>query len=199
MTPDGPDATTRTISLQFYDAVAPLVNELGRAMAVALDQGHAALLVVTDATRRMLEEQLTKRGIDAAASRRLGQYVYLDGLRTLSKITIGGNADPERFHEIVGRPVKRLLRQYPGLWMYGEMAAIMWLEGYEQGALKVDKLWASFAEEQPVVSCVAFPVEAMSWPIVVDSLQQSVADQVRKMANGSAIALATHHGPVSNS
>jgi len=49
------------------------------------------------------------------------------------------------------------------------------------------------------VSCVAFPVEAMSWPIVVDSLQQSVSDQVRKMANGSAIALATHHGPVSNS
>lgn len=199
MNSNGPDATTGAISLQFYDAVAPLVTELGRAMAVALDQGHAALLVVTDATRQMLEEQLLKRGIDAGASRRLGQYVYLDGLRTLSKIAVGGDPDPDRFHEVVGRPVERLVRQYPGLWMYGELAAIMWSEGYEQGALEVDRLWASFAEEWPVVLCVAFPVEAMSWPIVVDSLQQSVADQVRKMANGSPIALATHHGPTSDS
>jgi hypothetical protein len=199
MNPNGPDASTRAISLQFYDAVAPLVNELGRAMAVALDQGHAALLVVTDATRRMLEDQLMKRGIDAAASRRLGQYVYLDGVRTLSKIAIGGDPDPERFHEIVGRPVERLVRQYPGLWMYGELAAIMWTEGHERGALEVDKLWASFAEEQPVVLCVAFPVEAMSWPIVADALQRSVADQVRKMANGSSIALAIHRGPAGDS
>jgi hypothetical protein len=120
-------------------------------------------------------------------------------VRTLSKIAIGGDPDPERFHEIVGRPVERLVRQYPGLWMYGELAAIMWTEGHERGALEVDKLWASFAEEQPVVLCVAFPVEAMSWPIVADALQRSVADQVRKMANGSSIALAIHRGPAGDS
>jgi hypothetical protein len=49
------------ISLQFYDEVAPLVNELGRAMSVALDQNHSAICVVADSTRLMLEEQLTKR------------------------------------------------------------------------------------------------------------------------------------------
>ena len=122
--------TARAISLQFYKAVAPLVNELGRAMAVALDQGHATMLVVTDATRQMLEEQLTKRGIDVGASRRRGQYVFLDGLRTLEKCVADGESDPARFEEIVGRPVERLVREYPGVWLYGELAAILWAEGY---------------------------------------------------------------------
>ncbi len=193
-----PQTTARAISLQFYKAVAPLVNELGRAMAVALDQGHATMLVVTDATRQMLEEQLIKRGIDVGASRRCGQYVFLDGLRTLEKCVADGESDPARFEEIVGRPVERLVREYPGVWLYGELAAILWAEGYPQGALEVDKLWASLAEERPVVLCVAFPVEALTWPIVVDALQQSVADQVRAMAQGSAIALAVHRGPTND-
>lgn len=195
MRPTGYLATGSAISLQFYEAVAPLVNELGRAMAVALDQGHAAMLVVTDATRQMLEEQLTKRGIDVEASQRRGQYVYLDGLRTLEKCTVGGVPEPDRFQELVERPVERLVREYRRVWMYGELAAILWSQGHENGALKVDQLWAACADAQPVVLCAAFPVEAMLWPIVVDVLQQSVAEQVRAMANGSPIALAVHHGP----
>ena len=129
-----PQTTARAISLQFYKAVAPLVNELGRAMAVALDQGHATMLVVTDATRQMLEEQLIKRGIDVGASRRRGQYVFLDGLRTLEKCVADGESDPARFEEIVGRPVERLVREYPGVWMYGELAAILWAEGHPSRA-----------------------------------------------------------------
>jgi MEDS: MEthanogen/methylotroph, DcmR Sensory domain len=192
-------ATGTAISLQFYEAVAPLANELGRAMAVALDQGHAALLVVTDATRQMLEEQLVRRGIDVDASRRRGQYVYLDGLRTLEKCTVGGMPEPARFQELVERPVERLVREYSRVWMYGELAAILWTQGHERGALEVDQLWAACADAQPVVLCAAFPVEALSWPVVADALQESVADQVRAMANGSPIALAVHTGPKGDS
>ncbi len=195
MNKNAPRATASAISLEFYEAVAPLVNELGRAMAVALDQGHAAMLVVTDATRQILEGQLFKRGIEVEAARRRGQYVFLDGLRTLEKCVADGHPDPSRFEEIVGRPIERLVREYPGVWMYGELAAILWTNGHPRGAIETDRLWAAFAEEQPVVLCAAFPVEAMSWPIVVETLQQSVADQIRAMANGSPIALAVHHGP----
>lgn len=193
--PHAPRTTANAISLEFYEAVAPLVNELGRAMAVALDQGHAAMLVVTDATRQILEAQLFKRGIDVEAARRRGQYVFLDGLRTLEKCMADGRPDLSRFEEIVGRPIERLVREYPGVWMYGELAAILWMNGHPHGAIEMDRLWASIAEEQPVVLCAAFPVEAMSWPIVVEALKQSVADQIRAMANGSPIGLAVHHGP----
>ena len=79
--------------------------------------------------------------------------------------------------------------------MYGDLASIMWSQGLERGAIELDRLWASLAESEPVVLCTAFPVEALSWPIVVKALQREVADQVRALAKGSSIALAIHRGP----
>lgn len=183
------------ISLQFYEEVAPLLNELARAMCIALDQKHAVLCAVSESTRLILEEQAGKRGIDVAAARDRGQYVCLDGVDVLSEITHRGRPDPVRFHEVIGGHVKRLVRDYAGVWMYGELAAIMWGQGVERGAIELDRLWASLAESEPVVLCAAFPVEALTWPIVVKALQQEVAEQVRKLAKGSSIALAIHHGP----
>jgi hypothetical protein len=188
-------AEDNAVSLQFYDAVAPLINELGRAMCIALDQRHAVLCAVADSTRFVLEEQLTKRGIDVADVRARGQYVYLDGVDVLADITHRGRPDPVRFLEVVGSQVKNLVEEYPGVWMYGELAAIMWGQGLERGAIELDALWASLAESEPVVLCVAFPVEALAWPIVVKALQLEVAEQVRALAKGSSIALAIHHGP----
>lgn len=183
------------VAFQFYDEVAPLVSDLGQAMCVALDQGHAVLCAVTDATRLILEEQLTKRGIDVADARARGQYVYLDGEDVLRQITHNGRPDPARFRDLVAWEVDGLVREHAGVWMYGELAAILWRQGHERGAIELDRLWASVAESEPVVLCVAFPVEALSWPIVVESLQASVAEQIREIAKGSPIALAIHRGP----
>ncbi len=183
------------VSLQFYDDVAPLVTELGRAMCVALDQGHAVLCAVSDSTRLILEEQLTKRGIDVSDVRTRGQYVHLDAAGVLAEITRKGRPDRTRFDDAVGCEVESLVNEYPGVWMYGELAAIMWTQGHERGAIEVDRLWASLAETSPVVLCAAFGVEAMSWPIVAKALQVEVAEQIRALAKGSPIGLAIHRGP----
>ena len=183
------------VSLQFYDAVAPLVAELGHAMCVALDQGHGVLCAVSEPTRLALEKQLSKRGIDVADVRGRGQYVHLDGVDVLSQVAHRGRPDPVRFRDVVGWEVDNLVREYSGVWMYGELAALLWSQGHERGAVEIDRLWASFAESEPVVLCVAFPVEALSWPIVIKALRAEVAEQVRALAKGSSIALAIHRGP----
>lgn len=183
------------VSLQFYDEVEPLVSELGRAMCIALDQGHAVLCAVSDQTRLILEEQLIKRGIDVSDARTRGQYVLLDGVELLADITHKGRPDPVRFRDVVGWEVEGLVREYPGVWMYGELEAIMWTQGNERGAIEINRLWASLAESEPVVLCAAFPVEALSWPLVVKSLQAEVAEHIRALAKGSTIGLAIHRGP----
>src|SRR5207342_3117627 len=80
----GPDADAD--SIRFYKEVAPLVNEIGRAMCVALDQGHAVVMIVTETTRDIMEEQLSTRGIDVADAKRRGQYVCLDAIETLPRV-----------------------------------------------------------------------------------------------------------------
>jgi hypothetical protein len=184
-----------SISLQFYNDVAPLVNELGRAMSVALDLGHGAVCVVADTTRQMLEEQLTKRGIDVAAVRNAGQYVYLDGEDVLTRICVGGHPNAGRFAAVVGAVVERVSGKYPSVWMYGELAALMWSRGNQAGAIELDRLWAAFSDTHPVCLCVAFPVEALTWPVVIEALRAEVANQIRELAKDSAIALAIHRGP----
>jgi hypothetical protein len=79
--------------------------------------------------------------------------------------------------------------------MYGELAAVMWTQRHDRGAIEIDRLWASLVEASPVVLYAAFGVEALSWPIVAKALQAEVAEHIRSLAKGSPIGLAIHHGP----
>jgi hypothetical protein len=185
-----------THSLKFFDDVARLVHEIGRTMCVALDQGHAAVCVVTPATRELLEGQLRERGIDVDDMQRRGQYVHLDAAEALDVIAPDGEGpDASRFDTTVGVVVNRLANTYPRVWMYGELAGLMWMSGNRTGAIALEKMWASFADTHPVCLTVAFPLEVLSYPGVADAIHKVVADQIRILAKDSPLALAVRHGP----
>ena len=80
--------------------------------------------------------------------------------------------------------------------MYGELAGLMWMGGNQTGAVELDRMWTAFADTHPVCLCVAFPLEALSHPVITDAVHQTVADQIRTLANGSPLALAVRHGPL---
>jgi hypothetical protein len=185
----------RDDSVQFYNDLASVMSEMGRILCVALDQGHAAVCIVSEPTRRAFEDQLSKRGIDVAEFRNRHQYVVLDAAETLPKITTNGDPDPILFAEVIGRLIDRLSDQHKGVWMYSELAPQMWRGGNQAGALALEKMWASFADTHPVCLCLAFPVEILSWPIVIEAMQQVVADHLRTLAKGSTLALAVRRGP----
>lgn len=186
-----------TDSLKFFDDVARLVHEIGRSLCVALDVGHAAVCVVTPATRDLLEKQLRDRGIDVEAVRGQGQYVFLDAAETLEQIAPDGNTpDSGRFDATIGGLVDELAKRHLGVWMYGELAGLMWMGGNQTGAVELDRMWTAFADTHPVCLCVAFPLEALSHPVITDAVHQTVADQIRTLANGSPLALAVRHGPL---
>ncbi len=183
-------------SLKFFDDLARLVHEIGRTMCVALDQGHAAVCVVTPATRDLLEGHLRERGIDVDDMRRRGQYVHLDAAEALDLIAPEGEGpNASRFDTTVGVVVDRLASTYPRVWMYGELAGLMWMGGNRTGAVALEKMWASFADTHPVCLTVAFPLAVLSYPAVAEAIHQVVADQIRILAKDSPLALAVRHGP----
>jgi hypothetical protein len=185
-----------THSLKFFDDVARLLHEIGRTMCVALDQGHAAVCVVTPATRDLLESQLRERGIDVDEVRRRGQYVHLDAAEALDVIARDGEGpNSSRFDATIGVVVDRLAKTYPRVWMYGELAGLLWMGGDRTGAVALEKMWASFADTHPVCLTVAFPLEVLSYPTVAAAIHQVVADQIRILAKDSPLALAVRHGP----
>src|SRR4030095_14084652 len=107
---------TRDDSVHFYSDIAPLMSEMARILCVALDQGHAAVCIVSEPTRLAFEDQLNKRGIDVAAVRDRRQYLCLDVAEMLPKISRSdGGPDPVRFAEVIGRLIDRLSGQYKGV------------------------------------------------------------------------------------
>jgi hypothetical protein len=183
-------------SLKFFDDVTPLVEEMARTMGVALDLGHAAICIVTPATRTLLEGQLCDMGIDVEAMQRCGQYVHLDAAETLRQIlSDGARPKKERLDTVIGTHVDHLASDYAGVWMFGELAGLLWVRGDHVGALEIEKMWWSFADTHPVCLCVAFPLEALSHFVVVKEIHEVVADQIRTLANNSSLGLAVRHGP----
>jgi hypothetical protein len=130
--------------------------------------------------------------------RNRGQYVCFDAAETIPRILINGAPDRIRFSAVVGDLIDRLSSEYKGVWMFGELAAQLWLAGDETGAMELENLWTSLAETHPVCLCVAFPVEILSRPAVARTVQKVVADHLRILAKDSPLALALHRGPNPN-
>lgn len=148
--------------VQFYDDDSGLITPIGRAMCVALDAGYAVLCITTGAHRRLLEEHLTTRGIDVTAPSMGERIVFLDAADTLAKITVDGLTDVVRFAEVIGALVDSLCSRFPRLWIFGELVALMRANGNQFGALKLERLWTSFAESRRVIICCGCPANAFA-------------------------------------
>lgn len=174
--------------VQFYDNDTQLVSEVGRAMCIALDQGHAVICVATPAHQIQFEKQLVARGIDADAARDSGRYVSRDAFETLSQITVSGRPELLRFNEVVGALIDRLAARYPRVWIFGEMVALMCAEGNRAGALELERIWSACAKGQPICLHCAYPAEAFSSEDV-EAFVEICAEHCRVLHSDSSLAL----------
>ncbi len=187
---DGVSGVNAEHVVQFYDDDSVLITEMGRALQAALDQGNAAAFVVTNAHRRLLEDHLTNCGIDVAAASVDEQIVFLDAAETLTKITVDGLTDVVRFAEVIGALVDRLAARFPRLWIFGELVALMRANGNPFGAVKLERLWTSFAKSRPVVLYCACPASAFASKRDLTDFLCVCEEYCRVLHSESSLALA---------
>lgn len=149
--------TRNTQIVQFSDTDAVLINEIGRAASVALDEGNAVVCIATRAHRHLLARHLAGHGLDIVALQHSEQFVALDAAETLAKIIVDGNPDVVRFAEVVGARIDRAATRYPRVWIFGDMVALMCAYGDHIGALRLEKLWRSFNKARSVFRYCAYP------------------------------------------
>jgi hypothetical protein len=132
-------------------ADAALIAEIGGAMCTTLVEGNAVVCIATGTHRRLLERQLSLRGIDVVAALHSEQFVSLNALEVLSKVIIGGLPDVNRFAEVVGSLVDRTVARYPRVLIFGELVALMRADGQLASAIELENLWGSFTAARPSV------------------------------------------------
>ncbi len=146
--------------VQFYEDGAFLGEMAGRFIGDGLEAGDAAVVIATERNRERLLEHLRARGLDLSALANTPHFAVLDAAETLSKLVVRGRIDERGFAEVVGGVIAAAsqARRQRRVRVFGEMVALLWLEGRREEALQLEELWNDLARVHAMSLCCAYPM-----------------------------------------
>lgn len=156
--------------VQFYERDDALINELNQYISLGLHKGEPGIVIASKVHRDELEERLKASGLDLTTASARGQYVTIDAHELLPKLMVDGAPDPQRFAELIGSRVTQLAKGQPHVRAFGELVALLWREGNQQAAIRLEGLWNAWQEKRPVFSLFCAYGK--------DDLGQSVLDSI---------------------
>ncbi len=151
-------------AVQFYGDDSALLDALVDFFGPALKAGAAALLIATQAHREELARRFeAEEGIDVAGAVERSRYLALDARETLSAFMVDGMPDPVLFEELIGKRVRQAREAAAGeglpLVAFGEMVAILVLNGQPEAALALERLWTKLSKTYSLSLRCAYPME----------------------------------------
>ena len=191
---DWSDAGHSEHFVQFYDADDFLLNSLCGFVRNGLDAGDACVAVATRAHREALEAGLRAGGLDVAGPKASDQFIALDAAETLSEFMSGGQPEPARFAEVIGRVIARAAAGGRRVRIFGEMVDLLWAEQNHGAAISLERLWNDLQKTRPFQLFCAYPAsrfggDALAAPLLdVCSSHSRVIPAESYTALGSADA-----------
>ena len=147
--------------VEFYENEASLVGSVKTYLSVGISRGEAAVVVASPAHRTAIEAEL-HRSLDLKSAREQGRYSSRDAGETLSMFMNDGVPDPVKFEEIVGGMIRAASGGGRNVRVFGEMVALLWEQGNEVGALRLEDLWNDLAETHSLSLFCAYPTGAFN-------------------------------------
>ena len=147
--------------VQFYETDAFLLDAISDFIGSALRTGDAALVVATPSHRDALHERIAAYGLNLASAEAAGQYMSLDAAETLARFMVDGMPDRERFAEVVGGIVGRLLDGRPRLRIFGEMVALLASEVNDTAAVLLEQLWNELRHDLTFSLMCGYPMQRL--------------------------------------
>ena len=164
--------------VQFYDHDAELTAAVGPYLAEAIQAGGVAIVVATDAHRRVFAARLAAAGIEPGelAQADLGPagaaLVMLDAGEAADTLLIDGRLAPHRFDKLIGDLVREAAAGGRPVRAYGEIVAVMWAQGHVAAALELEGLWNGLAREVDFSLYCAYPLSSVEGEGDVDAFHE---------------------------
>ena len=133
--------------VQFYEDSQALCRIVGSFVGEGLEDGTLALVIATPDHADRIDACLRARGIDVDEVKRDGNLVTLDARETLQLFMLNGMPNPGMFRRGVGSALARLGRgrERCPIRAYGEMVDLLWKDGRERAAIRLETLWNQLA------------------------------------------------------
>jgi hypothetical protein len=134
-------------AVQFYKDSSSLCRIVGEFIGAGLEQGEPALVIATPAHTTAIDECLRARGLDVDDLKRLGDYVTMDAREALGTFMVDGLPNPNAFRHNMGEAITQVSRgrEKTIVRAYGEMVDLLWKDGLEAAAIRLETLWNQLA------------------------------------------------------
>ncbi|MFI5266542.1 MAG: ATP-binding protein [Chloroflexota bacterium] len=165
--------------VQFYEQDAVLVEAVASFIGAALRADDAGIVIGTEAHRTALDKRLAANGLDLAAARASGRYVSLDAGDTLPRFMVGDMPDPDLFFDVVGGVSKRTMRDGRRVRAFGEMVALLALDGKHDATVRLEELWNQLQHACGFSLFCAYPMERLAGESLADLLGNVCAEHSR--------------------
>jgi DNA-binding NarL/FixJ family response regulator len=150
--------------LLFCSSDAVLVGAFSRFIVGALHQGHAVIVLVTEAHDESLQRSLQASHVDLDLAIRQERYVSVNINELLAKVMVNGWPDPTRFlnaaEDLLTEAARRATSQHAKVAAVGECSSTVWARGDVEAAVRLEHLWDEIAKNRAMDILCAYPLTA---------------------------------------
>jgi signal transduction histidine kinase/ActR/RegA family two-component response regulator len=143
---------------QFYQSDAFLLNSIAGYVAAGLTSGEVVVIIATPAHRHGLEALLLQNGIDVAGAKAQGLYIDLDAAAVLQRFMVHGSPDVNLVSQALSEIIEPARNRSKRLRVFGEMVALLWREGNQTAAIRLEGLWNELQTRHSFSLFCAYPL-----------------------------------------
>jgi hypothetical protein len=134
-------------AVQFYEDEASLTRIVAEFLAEGMAVGDPAVVIATPEHLALIETTLQERAINVEAMKRLGDLILLDARETLATFMVDGLPHAGTFKYVITEALNQVRRgrQDATIRAYGEMVNVLWKDGLEAAAIRLETLWNELA------------------------------------------------------
>ena len=134
-------------AVRFYEDSASLARMVAGFVSEGIVAANPAVIIATPGHRDAILQQLAALSIDVDKLTKRGDFVTLDAHETLAAFMVDGMPKSRLFENtlipVIDRVVRR--REHCVVRAYGEMVDVLWKDGMETAAVRLEMLWNRLA------------------------------------------------------
>jgi DNA-binding NarL/FixJ family response regulator len=155
----------RCHEVHFYSDDSLFLDGFTRFLGAALRAGNVAVFIGTGSHRITLLERLHAESPEMRAAIRQGRYVGLNVTEFLSNFMVNDMPDPGWFLKVVDDLIVSVRKEVNGQHLRiaacGECAPMLWAQGKEDAAIRLEELWNEIARTYDLDILCGYPLESL--------------------------------------
>jgi hypothetical protein len=137
-------------AVRFYEDADSLARMVATFIAEGFIQGLPALVLATPEHRDAIIRKIDAMSFNLDQLTTQGDFVVLDARETLALFMVDGMPNAEKFETVMLPLLDKITRKRKNcvLRAYGEMVDVLWRQGDEAAAVRLEMLWNQLASKR---------------------------------------------------